>query len=300
MAAEKTIKFAPQCGDWTVDTVIFHGNNYVENFNYPQSAPAYKQICKFLLNCPLAEAFTKAPSVIYTNLLREFRCTAMVYNPEPPMDNYMARPLKEYKIKFLVMNGKKPLNLDYKTFLKATGLDYNNGACVPHPSPKAAKAELAKIATNATLLNKTLVLGENYFSTEQVNSIQQLLAYCLLIWTMVHIREIIYSDLVTKLTNKSRLKYVSYPRFILCALAELLGALSKMRNKPKSKKTTPEAQVTPPSVPTKGYVKIQSLSSGQTTHPQDSEGTTQPVVKGFHSPPDEGTRVGNPKSIGHF
>ncbi|GJY89397.1 hypothetical protein Tco_0504593 [Tanacetum coccineum] len=36
--------------------------------------------------------------------------------------------------------------------------------------------------------------------------------------------EIIYSDLVTKLLNKSRLKYVSYPRFISCALQVLLGS----------------------------------------------------------------------------
>ncbi|GJU49365.1 hypothetical protein Tco_1218920 [Tanacetum coccineum] len=36
--------------------------------------------------------------------------------------------------------------------------------------------------------------------------------------------EIIYSDLVAKLLNKSRLKYVSYPRFISCALQVLLGS----------------------------------------------------------------------------
>ncbi|GJT12772.1 hypothetical protein Tco_0859814 [Tanacetum coccineum] len=38
------------------------------------------------------------------------------------------------------------------------------------------------------------------------------------------LEEIIYSDLVTKLLNKSRLKYVSYPRFISCALQVLLGS----------------------------------------------------------------------------
>nr|GEZ28564.1 retrovirus-related Pol polyprotein from transposon TNT 1-94 [Tanacetum cinerariifolium] len=74
-------------------------------------------------------------------------------------------------------------------------------------------------------------------STEQVNSIQKLLTYSLITEvdikeiiysvssarTEVDIREIIYSDLVTKLLNKSRLKYVSYPRFISCALQVLLG-----------------------------------------------------------------------------
>nr|GEY90689.1 hypothetical protein [Tanacetum cinerariifolium] len=67
------------------------------------------------------------------------------------------------------------------------------------------------------------VLSGNYSSTEQVNSIQQLLAYSLVTGTKVDIREIIYSDLVTKLLNKSRLEYVSYPRFISCALQVLLG-----------------------------------------------------------------------------
>ncbi|GKB22833.1 hypothetical protein Tco_0862234, partial [Tanacetum coccineum] len=66
------------------------------------------------------------------------------------------------------------------------------------------------------------VLSENYSFTEQVNSIQQLLAYCLITRTEVNIGEIIYSDLITKLLNKSRLKYVSYPRFISCALQVLL------------------------------------------------------------------------------
>ncbi|GJS86042.1 hypothetical protein Tco_0752583 [Tanacetum coccineum] len=66
--------------------------------------------------------------------------------------------------------------------------------------------------------------GGNYSSTEQVNSIQQFLAYSLITGTGVDIGEIIYSDLVTKLLNKSRLKYVSYPRFISCALQVLLGS----------------------------------------------------------------------------
>nr|GEX85148.1 retrovirus-related Pol polyprotein from transposon TNT 1-94 [Tanacetum cinerariifolium] len=65
---------------------------------------------------------------------------------------------------------------------------------------------------------------ENYSSTEQVNSIQQLLAYNLILGTEVDIGEIIYNDLVTKLLNKSRLKYVSYPTFFSCALQVLLGS----------------------------------------------------------------------------
>ncbi|GKE13581.1 hypothetical protein Tco_1417132, partial [Tanacetum coccineum] len=42
--------------------------------------------------------------------------------------------------------------------------------------------------------------------------------------TKIDIGEIIYSDLVTRLMNKSRKKYISYPRFISCALDWLLGS----------------------------------------------------------------------------
>nr|GEU85646.1 hypothetical protein [Tanacetum cinerariifolium] len=68
-----------------------------------------------------------------------------------------------------------------------------------------------------------MVLCENYSSTKQVNSIQQLLAYRLITKTEVDIGEIIYNDIVNKLLNKSKLKYVSYPRFISCTLQVLLG-----------------------------------------------------------------------------
>nr|GEV37267.1 retrovirus-related Pol polyprotein from transposon TNT 1-94 [Tanacetum cinerariifolium] len=141
-----------------------------------------------------------------------------------------------------VLNGQRPLTLDFKNFCSSTGLDYNNGKYVDHPTPKVVKKELGKIAINPSYLDKTpvlknsflmawrilfafaiQVLGGNYSFIEQVKSIQHLLAYNLIIRTEVDIEEIIYSDLVTKLLNKSRLKYVSYSRFISCALQALLG-----------------------------------------------------------------------------
>ncbi|GJZ88240.1 retrovirus-related pol polyprotein from transposon TNT 1-94 [Tanacetum coccineum] len=125
------------------------------------------------------------------NFLREFWSTVVAFDPFPSTDEPEKCPLKEFLIKFLVLNGRS-----------STGLNYNNGKYVDHPTPK--------------------VLGWNYSSTEQVNFIQQLLAYNLITRTEVDIGEIIYSDLVTKLLNKSRLKYVSYPRFISCALQVLL------------------------------------------------------------------------------
>ncbi|GJX93371.1 hypothetical protein Tco_0347957 [Tanacetum coccineum] len=136
------------------------------------------------MNYLLAKAFTKTPSVLYQNFLREFWCTAITYEPSPPSDDSIARLLKEYLIKFLVINGKKPLTLDFKTFVEFTGLDYKEGTYVSHPSPESIKAKLAKI-----------VLGGNYSSTKQINSIQQMISYCLMTGTKIDIGDIIYSDL---------------------------------------------------------------------------------------------------------
>ncbi|GJY06833.1 hypothetical protein Tco_0373887 [Tanacetum coccineum] len=139
MIATQAIQYAPQCGDLTVES---------------------------------------------------FWCTVVASVPNPLADNYVARPLKEFIIKVLVINGQKPLTLDFKTFCKATELDYNQGTFIAHPYLEVVKAELAKIAINKELVQKTLVnkssfpvawrilftfvvqvLGGNYSSTEQVNSI---------------------------------------------------------------------------------------------------------------------------------
>ncbi|GJS56098.1 hypothetical protein Tco_0629460 [Tanacetum coccineum] len=91
--------------------------------------------------------------------------------------------------------------------------------------PNNLGPDLAGKPVNETSYRGLLtVLGGNNSSTKHVNSIQQLLAYCLITRTEVDIGEIIYSDLVTKLLNKSRLKYVSYFKFISCALQVLLGS----------------------------------------------------------------------------
>ncbi|GKB49942.1 retrovirus-related pol polyprotein from transposon TNT 1-94 [Tanacetum coccineum] len=225
--ATQAVTYAPQCGDMAVESVQFQSSNFVENFSYPQSVPTYKAICKFLMNCPLAEAFIKTPLVLYQNFLGEFWCIAV------------------------------PLALDYKTFCESTGLDYNKDNYVAHPSPEAVKAELDKIATNEALVQKNLVLktsfpmawrilltfviqvlSRNYSSTKQLNSIQEFLAYFLLIGTKVDIGEIIYNDLVTRLMTKTRQKYVSYPRFVSCTLEVLLGSEysqdPKFRNLPNA------------------------------------------------------------------
>nr|GEZ22629.1 copia protein [Tanacetum cinerariifolium] len=253
MTEQQTIKYAPQRNNMTVDNVTFQTNNV---------------------------------------------STVVAYEPFPPADATEQRPLKEFLIKFSVLNGQITLTLDFKTFSSSTGLDYNNGKYVVHPTPEAVKKEFGKIAINLSYIDKISilknsfpvswrffftfmiqVLSGNYSSTVQVNSIQQLLAYCLITRTEVDIWEIIYSDLVNKLLNKSRLKYGSYPRFISCALQalqgpeytqdenfgflpgilspsnftndpskgpEVPGTLSKKSKRPKSKNPPTETKVTSP------------------------------------------------------
>ncbi|GJV50629.1 hypothetical protein Tco_1446370 [Tanacetum coccineum] len=175
MAEQQTITYAPQWNNMIVDDVVFQTNNVVGNFNYPSNVPAYKPIMKFLLNFPLNKAFTNCPLVVYQNFLREFWSTAVTFDPFPSTYEPEKCPLREFLNKFSVLNGQRPLTLDFKTFCSTIGLDYNNGKYVAHPAPE--------------------VLGKNYSSTEQVNSIQQLLAFSLITGTEVDIGEIIYSDL---------------------------------------------------------------------------------------------------------
>ncbi|GKA68613.1 retrovirus-related pol polyprotein from transposon TNT 1-94, partial [Tanacetum coccineum] len=162
---------------------------------------------------------------------------------EYQLDDIFTKPLDEPTFTRLKAELGIPLTLDFNTFCSSTGLDYNNGKYMDHPTLEAVKKELGKITINPSYLDKTSVLknsfpmawrilftfviqvlGGNYSSTKHVNSIQQLIAFSLITGTKVDIGQIIYSDLVTKLLNKSRLKYVSYPRFLSCALQVLQGS----------------------------------------------------------------------------
>nr|GEV91502.1 hypothetical protein [Tanacetum cinerariifolium] len=128
--------------------------------------------------------------------------TDVAYDPFSSTDETEQGPLKKFLIKFSVLNGQRPLTLDFNTFCSSTGLDYNNGKYVAHSTLEAVKKESGKISTNLSYLDKTSILknsfpldwkilftfviqilnGNNY-STKQVNSIQQLLAYCLVTGT---------------------------------------------------------------------------------------------------------------------
>ncbi|GJY40127.1 hypothetical protein Tco_0427397 [Tanacetum coccineum] len=189
MAEQQTIKYAPQWNNMNVDNVVFQTNNVVGNFNYPPNVHAYKPIMKFLINCPLYQAFTNCPLVVYENILEEFWSIAVAFDPFPSTDEPEKCPLKEFLIKFLVFNGQRPLTLDFKTFCSSTGLDYNNGKYVEHPAPET-------------------VLGGNYSFTEQVISIQQLIAYSLITRTEVDIGEIIYMLLGSDYTQDRKFGFL--------------------------------------------------------------------------------------------
>ncbi|GJT70043.1 hypothetical protein Tco_1029329 [Tanacetum coccineum] len=135
MAEQQTIKYAPQWTNMTVDNVIFQTNNVV---------------------------------VVYQNFLREFWSTVVAFDPFPSTDEPEKRPLKEFLIKFLVLNGKRPLTLDFPTFCSSTGLNYNNDKYVDHPTPEVVKKELGKIAINPSSQRELLSPGT-------VTPIQQLL-----------------------------------------------------------------------------------------------------------------------------
>ncbi|GJV95423.1 hypothetical protein Tco_1547000 [Tanacetum coccineum] len=118
----------------------------------------------------------------------------MVVRPTPPTKDYEPVPLK-------VKNGGTPLYLDYKTFCQSTKLEYNNGQYADLPQTMAIKAEHIKLG---------------------------LAEICLLTGTKIVIGEIIYNDLVTRLLETPKKKYVAYPRFISYVLErfQLLDACS--------------------------------------------------------------------------
>ncbi|GJU41284.1 hypothetical protein Tco_1194241 [Tanacetum coccineum] len=85
------------------------------------------------MNFPLTTAFKKTPSVLYQNILREFWCSVVVEDPKPQKNDFEARPLKEFIIKFIVMNDKKPLTLDLKPSVNPLVLIITKANMLPIP-----------------------------------------------------------------------------------------------------------------------------------------------------------------------
>nr|GEV78437.1 hypothetical protein [Tanacetum cinerariifolium] len=233
--------------------------------------------------------------MVYQNFLREFCSTHVAFDPFPSTNKHEKRLLKEFIIKFLVLNGQRPLTLDFNTFCSSTGLNYNNGKYFDHPTPEVVKKELGKIAINSSYLDKTpilkysfpvawrilftyviQVLGGNYSFIEQVNSIQQLLAYSLVTGTEVDIGEIIYSDLGLSVSTffgcKTKERDVLNCNFNLTQVTgpEASGALSKKSKRPMSKM--------PPTETKSSRLRYQSLIENKGEPSYEGEPDTQPML----------------------
>ncbi|GJU61452.1 hypothetical protein Tco_1243287 [Tanacetum coccineum] len=186
-----------------------------------------------------------------------------------------------------------------------------------HPSPDdCIWMKLAKIVENPIQLDKTLVLkttfpvawrilftfvvqvlGGNYSSTEQVNSIQQLFAYCLLTGT----KDESFGSSPTILSNSnfskdpSKVTPIELTDFMVDSQGpEAPESLPQKTKKPKSKNTPSETKVTPPLKPTEGSEQSHSVSSGTVPDPQDPERNIQLIGTGLPSTLGEGTRKSQP------
>ncbi|GJS65873.1 hypothetical protein Tco_0680437 [Tanacetum coccineum] len=264
MVSNQAIEYAPQCGDLTVESLVFQTNNVIGNFNYPQNVPTYKPICKFLMNFPLKKAFTKCPSVLYQNLLREFWCMTIAYDPNPPADETQSCLLKEYLIKFLVMNSKKPLTLDFKTFTTSTSLDYNNEVLLDTQYTQDEKFKsLHGILGNSNFLKDPSKVTEIELTAHMI---------------AVNIQKDSVSPLPFSEKKKKVKSLTVTPTLPKSQGPEALGALSKKRQKPKSKKTPTKTQVTPLTRPTEGFEQSHSVSSGNVPDPQNPERNIQLAV----------------------
>ncbi|GJS15062.1 hypothetical protein Tco_0409534 [Tanacetum coccineum] len=157
-----------------------------------------------------------------------------------------------------------------------------------------------------------------------------MIVYSLLTGVEIDIQEIIFNDLVTRLTNKPRKKYVAYPRFLSCVLEHLLGfeytqdkalgsiplVLSKLNYHLNTSKVPPieltefmpsvvnhQASVSPtPSLEKSGQEKErkshqrpQSVSSDQIIDPQDAKGNKKTPLSWDCIPHNPKMVLANPK-----
>nr|GEU38488.1 retrovirus-related Pol polyprotein from transposon TNT 1-94 [Tanacetum cinerariifolium] len=199
---------------------------------------------------------------------REFWSTVVAFDPFLSTDEPEKRPLKEFLIKFSILNGQKPLTL----------------------TPFVHQLALIII----------MVLGRNYSSTEHVNSIQQLLAYSLIIGTEDPSKVTVIELMVHLIAINNRRDSMSPPplaakpnkrksQTVTSTLPRSQGpkasrGLSKKSKRPKSKqpltKTKRDIQVTSTGLPSTlddGTCKSKPLPESTPTHLKDLGGNKQPL-----------------------
>nr|GEW09581.1 retrovirus-related Pol polyprotein from transposon TNT 1-94 [Tanacetum cinerariifolium] len=273
---------------------VVETSNVVGNFNYPPNVSAYKPIMKFLLNCPLNKAFTNCSSVVYQNFLREFWSSDVAYDPFPSTDETEQCPLKEFLIKFSVLNRQRPLTLNFNTFCSSTGLDYNNVKYVAHHTSEAVKKELGKITINLSYWTKLQFLPDilsNFNFTKDPSKVIDIELTAHMIAINNRMESMSPFPLTSKLKKgKSQTVTLTLPK---SQGPEASGALSKKKQKPKSKKPPTETKVTPPK-PTEGSKQSSLVPLGTVPYPQDLERNIQLASTRLPSILDEGTRKSQP------
>ncbi|GKC90411.1 hypothetical protein Tco_1151060, partial [Tanacetum coccineum] len=253
-------------------------------------------------------------------------CTAIAYDPNPPTDDSKVRSLKEYLIKFSVMNGKKPLTLDFKTFTESTGLDYAKGtydtrrencfSCGLDNSVYiccsgyrwelilywASEFNSPALCLLSPHMDKML-LGPDYTQDESFGSSPTILSNSNFskdpskvtpikltdFMVVVNNREHSVNTLPFTIKKKKGKSQSVTPTLPQSQGLEASGPLPQKRKKPKSKKTPTETKVTP-SKPTKDSEQSHSVSSGTVPDPKDLVRNIQLTGTRLPSTLDEGTR----------
>nr|GEU39268.1 retrovirus-related Pol polyprotein from transposon TNT 1-94 [Tanacetum cinerariifolium] len=236
-----------------------------------------KRILGYLKGTPTLEKAPQVP-VKYLNFLKEFWSTAVTFYPFPSTDEPEKRPLKEFLIKFLVLNGKQPLTLDFQTFCSSTGLDYNNGKYGEHPTPENFLKEFWS----------TVGTFYPFPSTDEPE--KRPLKEFLIKFLVLNGKQPLTLDFQTFCSSTgldyNNGKYGEHPT---PEGPEASGALSKKSKRHKSKKPPTKTKVTPPK-PIEASKQSHSVFSGTKPDPQDLERDIQLASTGLPSTHDEGTR----------
>ncbi|GJR88239.1 hypothetical protein Tco_0212250 [Tanacetum coccineum] len=239
-------------------------------------------------------------AMVYQNFLKEFWSTVVAFDPFPSTDEPEKRPLKEFLVKFSILNGQRSLTLDFKTFCSSTGLNYNNDKYVDHPTPEVVKKELSKLAINPSYLDKTPVLKNSFpvawrilftFVIQDPSKVTdiELTAHMIVVNNQ---RDLVSPPPLAAKPKKGKSQTVT-STLPQSQGPEASGALSKKRKQPKSKRPPTKTKESPPKL-TEGYEQSHSVSSGTVPDPQDLERHIHLASMGLPSILDEGTRQSKP------
>nr|GEV06705.1 retrovirus-related Pol polyprotein from transposon TNT 1-94 [Tanacetum cinerariifolium] len=237
------------------------------------------QLSDYDIHYKMVPIFVTIQVPLLSPTIQECWCMAIAYDPNPPADETQSRPLKEYLIKFSVMNVKKTLTLDFKTFTTSTGFDYNNGSRLEvfiHSIDQFYSAYDSLLSYD---WDKEVLLGTQYTQDEKFRSLPGIMSNSNFSKDPSKVTEIELTAYMIAV-NKQNDSVSPFP-------------FSGKKNKVKSQTD---------------YEETYSVSSGNVHDPQDLERNKQLIGMGLPSTKlDEGTRKSqllpegtktNPKDLG--